>query len=139
MQEIFDEFKRVHSSKYTTMQLRIWAEMIHSGMHLSTSDPPNTSRFSRARKTAAPPSKKNDQPTAVTQALENAATTIASAFSPGMLPKASSPARVIDHHYKLYKQLGELRNLHTSGILTDEQYETEKECILGLLQELRAK
>ena len=139
VQEIFDELKQAHSGKYTTMQLRIWAEMINSGMHLSTSDPPNTSMFNRAGGAAATPSKKNDQPTAVTQALANAATTIASALSPAVPSKASSPARVIDHRSKLYKQLSELRNLHTSGILTDGQYENEKECILELLQELRAK
>ena len=48
VREIFGELKQAHSGKYTTMQLRIWAEMINSGMHLSTSDPPNTSMFNRA-------------------------------------------------------------------------------------------
>ena len=94
VQEIFDELKQVHSNKYTTMQLRIWAEMINGGIHLSTSDPPNTSMFNRAGGTAAIPSKK-DQPAAVTQALADAATTIASALSPSVSSKPSSPARVI--------------------------------------------
>ena len=86
--------------------------------------------------------RKKDLSTPVTQALADAATTIASALSPRVPPAHSStgtsPARAIDQRSKLYKQLGELRNLHGSGILTEE-YATEKECILGLLHQLRAK
>ena len=138
VQEIFHELKEKHSVKYTTMQLRIWAEMINSGMHVSIVDAPNTSMFNRAGGTT--PSKK-DQPPPVAQALADAASTIASAISPGIPVKATStsqsPGKIIESRSKLYKQLSELRNLHSSGVLTEEQYQTEKECILGFLKEMR--
>ena len=43
-----DNLKETHSSHYTPMQLRIWAEMIVSGVHSSIEDPPNTTMFVRA-------------------------------------------------------------------------------------------
>ena len=76
------------------MQLHIWAEMLNSGMHLSTTDPPNTSMFNRAGATATAPSRK-DRPVPVTQVLADEAT-ISSATAPGASSKPSSPARVID-------------------------------------------
>ena len=119
-----------------------WAEMVNSGLHLSMDESPNTSMFQRAGG-GITPSRKKDLSTPVTQALADAATTVASALSPRVPPTPSStgtsPARVIEQRSKLYKQLGELRNLHGSGILTEEEYVTEKECILGLLHQLRAK
>ena len=50
--------------------------------------------------------------------------------SPGMQLNqgtGTSPAKVIDSRSKLYKQLPELQNLKTSGILTKEELITEKE------------
>ena len=118
VQEMFDELKQVHSNKYTTGYMDKWWDALVS----------NTSMFNRAGGTAATPPKK-DQPAAVTQALADAATTIASALSPSVSSNPSSPARVLDQRSK---QLSELCSLYSSGILNAE-YETEKECILGLL------
>ena len=102
-------------------------EMINSGMHC---DPPNTSYSTVLEEQLLHHQMKNEQPTAVTQALANAATTIASALSPAIPSKASSPG-VIDHCSKKHS---ELRNLHTSGILTNGQYKIEKKCVLELLR-----
>ena len=40
IQKIFEELRQKHSTKYTTMQLRTWAEMVNSGMHVSMVDAP---------------------------------------------------------------------------------------------------
>ena len=47
---------------------------------------------------------------------------------------SSSPAKMIDSRAKLYKQLSELQNLRSTGILTDAEYATEKETIMDLLK-----
>ena len=47
-----------------------------------------------------------------------------------------SPAKIIDNHSKLYKQLSELKNLMTAGILSEDEYLSEKETIMDLLKQL---
>jgi hypothetical protein len=115
------------------MQIRIWAEMMASGMHSSVDDHPNTSMFIRAGGGA--PYKK-EQKTPVAQALTDAATAIASALSPRAV---SSPIKVIENRSKLYKQLTELQNLRSLGVLTEDEYKVEKETIMKLLHQLKAK
>ena len=44
VQEIFEKLKKTHPT-FTPMQLRIWAEMVQSGMYPSLEEPPNTSMF----------------------------------------------------------------------------------------------
>ena len=91
-QEIVDYLKVKHSTTYTQLQLRIWAEMIVSGTHYSTDDPPNTSVFARAGG-ATLFKKEMEQPNAVTQALHDAATAIASAISPRVVSCQSTGVR----------------------------------------------
>ena len=122
------------------MQLCIWAEMIAADMHRSIDDPPNTTMFMRAGG-AIPYQKKSVQQSPITQALTEAAIAISTALSPspGMQLNqgtGTSPAKVIDSRSKLYKQLSELQNLKTSGILTEEEYTTEKESVMTLLKQL---
>ena len=83
----------------------------NSGLHLSMDESPNTLMFQCAGG-GITPSKKKDLSTPVTQALADAATTIASALSPRvpLTPSSTgtSPARVIEQCSKLYKQLSEV-------------------------------
>lgn len=143
VQEIADRLKERHGSRYTPMQIRIWAEMIASGLHCSEDDPPSTTMFLRAG--GSTPHKKKDQ-TPVAQALTDVATAFASALSPrvatsSMIPSmgsTSSPAKVIESRSKLYKQLTDLQNLLNMGILTDDEYKEEKDSIMNLLHQLKA-
>ena len=49
VQEIVDELQTKHGSKYSFMQIRIWAELIFSRLYASLNDPPhNNSMFERA-------------------------------------------------------------------------------------------
>ena len=116
--------------------------MIVSGMHSSVEDPPNTTMFVRAG--GGTPYKKKDQQVPVALALQDAVTAIASALSPRLgssstvsVMGTASPVKVIESRSKLYKQLIELQNLESSGVLTDEEYRTEKESIMNLLRQLK--
>ena len=40
VQEVVESLKSKHGTKYTVFQLRIWAELISSGLYTSTDDPP---------------------------------------------------------------------------------------------------
>ena len=48
MQEVLESLKKEHGDKFTTMQYRIWSEMVAGGMHGSLEEPPATSMFLRA-------------------------------------------------------------------------------------------
>ena len=130
---IFEKLKKAHPT-FTRMQLRIWAEMVQSGMYPSL-EPPNTSMFHRAGGSTAT---KQKEPKDQTQALTDAATAIASTLckpvSTAVSPvSAGSPARIIEQRSKLYK------HLYKTGILSEQEYHTEKQSIVSLLQQLRAK
>ncbi|XP_064390049.1 uncharacterized protein LOC135337959 [Halichondria panicea] len=131
VQEIVDNLKENHGSKFTIMQLRIWAEMIVGNMHTSTDDPPSTSMFVRAggqTKKATGLSSPS-----ITKAITDAACAISNVLSPTQnLPAKThnvsgcSPVRAIENRSKLYKQLNELSNLKSSGVLSDQEYLSEK-------------
>ena len=131
VQEVVDSLKEKHGSDFTVMQYRIWGKMVVGGNHKSLDDPPNNTMFSRAG--GGTPYKKNSQHSPVTQL----ATAITAALFPKHSPAvgiAGSPAKVIEGRSKLYKQLSELQNLRSIGVLLED----EKESIMDLLKKLKA-
>ena len=149
VQEIVDSLKSKYGSQFTIMQIRIWAELIASGLYPSTSEPPHeNSMFQRAGGNSSSQKKKDQGGSAIAQALSEAATAITCALTqsssaakgaPGHGASInSSPAKMIDSRAKLYKQLLELQNLKSMGILTDAEYAMEKETIMDLLKKLKS-
>ena len=59
VQKIVDDLKKRHGEQYTFMQIRIWAESIHGGIHNSRTEPPTTSMFNRASGSSPSNAKKN--------------------------------------------------------------------------------
>lgn len=135
VQKIVNSLKSTHGSKYTAMQLRIWAELIAGGLHSSEDHPPNrNSMFERAG--AGGSSKPTQKDGAVAKVVADAASAITQALtstgqSPGSCVSISSPAKLIESCSKLYKQLSELQN---RGVFDDNQYASEKETIMELLK-----
>jgi len=87
VQEIVEILKQKHSeSKFTTIQIRIWAEMVVSGMYSNLDEPPKTSMFGRAG--GGSPQKKAKK-NEFTQALSDAATAIKSVISTNVLGTSS--------------------------------------------------
>lgn len=114
---ILKELKQRHGeSAYTPMQYRVWAEMSVGGVHISTETPPTT--FVRAGGNCS--KKKTD----------------ASSLNSKPTSSTGSPAKVIDNRSKCYKQLSDLKNLHESNILSEEEYSAEKNTILDMLKRL---
>ena len=115
VQEVVESLKSKYGSQFTMMQIRIWAELITSGLYPSTSEPPyDNSMFQRAGGNSS--QKKDQSGSAIAQALSQAATAITCALTsspaakgaPGYVAStSSSPAKMIDSRAKLYKQLSE--------------------------------
>lgn len=135
VQETIEALKQQQgASSYTMMQLRIWSEMIQSGMHKSYKDPPTSSMFQRAGGNDTPKRKSatvaDIAAHAATQAIASTLTQKAGC-SPG-----TSPGRIIENRSKCYRQLSELNQLKASGVLSPEEYEFEKEAVMKSLKNL---
>ncbi len=90
--------------------------MVESGLHTTRDDPPTSTMFQRAGGKETP---KRRSESATERAVQVASQAIASALTPKVVSSASSsPGKVIDNRSKCYKQLGELKNLRSSGVLS---------------------
>ena len=119
-----------HGKEFTPMQYRIWAEMHVGGYQPSLDEAPSNSMFLRAGGAAT----KRTTADIVSQAINQ----LTPVLSPGVAAPTShsSPAKLINNRSKCYKQLGELKNLMQTGILSDEEYSREREAIMGTLKSL---
>ena len=122
-----EELKEKHGqTTYTCMQYRIWAELLSGGVYSSTSEAPtHSTMFMRAGSGGIQKRKSHST---------------AQANSTPMLTPTStsgSPARQIDNRSKCYKQLADLNSLKESGLLSEDEYATEREAILNMLKRLR--
>ena len=80
---------------------------------------------------------------ALTQAATQVSSAIVAAFTPRSVPSGSStsqtgisPAKIIENRSKCYRQLTELQNLRSQGLLSDEDYSHEKDAIMAILKKL---
>ena len=123
-----------YGKNFTPMQYRIWAEMHVGGYQPSLDEAPSNcnSMFLRAGGAAV---KRRTTADIVSQAINQLASTLSpSVTTPTSHGSSGSPAKLIDNRSKCYKQLGELKNLMQSGLLSDEEYSREREAILGTLK-----
>ena len=105
------------------MQIKIWAESIHGGIHNSRTEPPTTSMFNCASGSSHSNVKKNSD------AMSMAITQLASALAPGT---SSHSTEVIDNRSKCYKQLSELKSLFESDLLSESEYAAEREAVMSV-------
>ena len=131
VEEVVNSLKEKHNKLYTPMQYRIWGEMVVGNLHSSIEEPPSTSMFMRAG--GSTPKRKSGQ--SVNEALAFVADQISSVLSPSSSSVGGgSPAKVIDNRTKCYKQLAELNNLRSSGVLDESEYHREKESVMATLK-----
>ena len=131
--------KEKHGSKFTQMQYRIWSEMCVGGYHKSHEEPPTNSMFCRAGGGASQ-KKKPGQDVTIVETFTEVAKNLTSALSPTPSNHSNSlgtsPVRVIESRSKCYKQLADLNGLKVAGILSEEEYKTEKNSIMSSLKKL---
>ena len=118
VQEMVDTLNGKHGRKYTFMQIRIWAELLVSGLYNNLDDPPyKNSMFARS----GSGSKQNSP---VSKGVQEMTSPVSTKVTP-----VTSPARMIESRSKLYKQLTELQNLKSVGVLDENEYKVEKQTI----------
>ena len=127
IEEIMVTLQEKHARKFTQMQYRIWSEMYVGGYFKSLEDHPETSMFAKAGGTQ----KKSAGP-----AVEASKNLTSAHSSSSGATVVTSPAKSIESRSKCYKQLVELKNLKTTGILTQEEYDSEKYSIMTHLKKL---
>ncbi len=102
VEEIVEELKNKHDSKYTPEQLRAWAHMIQMSKHSSYDHPPDKPFFGKSRKKAAEPS-----------------------------PEAGiSPGKRIGLRSECIDQLDKWHRLMERGVISPEQYTEMQKTIL---------
>jgi hypothetical protein len=119
---------------FTQMQYRIWSEMIVGGLHPSQNEHPETTMFARCG--GAMNVKKKSSSNNVVKAIDKLSDALSPKQSSGTF-QGHSPARVIENRSRCYKQLAELKNLQVSGILTSEEYLSEREAVMASLKSLK--
>ena len=124
VQRRIEELKEKHGeSTYTSMQYRIWAELLSGGVYSSTSEAPtHSTMFMRAGTGGAQKRKSHGAPNAQTTSISSTVGT--------------SPAKLIENRSKCYKQLADLNSLKQSGLLSDSEYASEREAIMSTLKKL---
>ena len=92
---------------------------------VNSTEPTENSMFLRAGRGGSTTQKNSD----VAEALPEVAKQISCTLN----PPADQSNRSIENHSKCYKQLSELNSLNVAGVLTEEEYVTEKGAVRTVL------
>ena len=107
VQQLVEELKEKHGSKYTVERLNAWAHMINMGKHSSKDDPPDLPFFGKK-----------------TKAVESVSVTPSTSIA------ADSPSKRVGVRTQCIDQLTKWHDLLKSGAISPSQYEELKSTIL---------
>lgn len=136
LEDTISSLQEKHGNKYTHMQYRIWSEMYLGGYHKSFEDPPTNTMFCRAGGSTTEKKKHATIVETFTEVAKNLTSALSPATSSQSTGIRTSPARMIESRSRCYKQLSDLNTLKTSGVLSEEEYKKEKDCIMTSLHKL---
>ena len=132
-----ESLTKKHGDGYTPFQIMLWAEMCAAKTHSSLEEPPQAAMFKRENKYPKPHSDSSvmDGMFTVINTLCQAITTKADPEKPQAI---LSPMKKAQLRSTYLKQLGELRELHESGVLNAEEYEEQRADIVELMRKLNS-
>lgn len=133
LEAIFLKLKDKHGSNYSGPQLRLWARMIIAKTHDDIENPPKVPMITGVQKP-----KQRDS---LTDAFTSAAVAIAKVFSPSSENGSStttsfSPSKQINLRLKNLEQLRQLQQLQEDGVLSQEEFHSQKKIVLSSLNNL---
>ena len=139
------ELREKHGDKYTHFQYKLWAEMLASGVHTDSDEPPAASMFPRTTKrpkgTQLESSNSND---AVVSGMMNMMNTFCHAVTTKQVGSdklrtsgSASPMKKAELRTTYMKQLSDLRKLYDDDILSTDEYEEQRLDIVTLMRELK--
>ena len=134
LESVFKQLHEKHGNSYSGPQLRLWARMVVTKTHDDLNEPPKVPMF-----TGVVP--KHSRKDTLSDAFASAATAIAKALSPsplGEIPKSTqfSPSKKIDLRMKNLEQLRQLQQLREDGILSQEEFQSQKKIVIASLDNL---
>ena len=136
LESTFQQLKEKHGNNYSGPQLRLWARMIVAKTHSDMDEPP---RVPMITGTVHKPQQKES----LADAFASAATAIAKVFTPPSCSDAASrsqmhcsPSKKVDLRMKNLEQLHQLQQLLEDGILSQEEFASQKKIVLTSLDQL---
>ena len=126
------QLKAKHSDTYTPFQYKLWAEMYAKGGHNSLDDPPHASMFNRETKPQTRSA--HDQQAVMVSVIDKLCSAIS---APKQIGSTLSPMKKAELRSTYMKQLSELRQLHDNGVLTEDEYEEQREELVQLMRQLK--
>ena len=130
------DLKKKHEGAYSPFQYKLWAEMYAKGVHSSLEDPPAAAMFNR-EKLSRSSTTKNDFVVSVLDKVCNALAPTTQ--NTGKASLTLSPLKKAELRSTYIKQLSELKSLNESGILTNDEYEEQREELVKLMRQLKNK
>ena len=133
--------KEKHGDKFSRFQFKIWAESLASGQYLDLETPPGYAMFNREsdKKTS-----KESNVESVMNGMLCIMNTLCQAITPTSSPPASkrsgstlSPMKKAELRRTYLKQLSELHQLYDSQIITEEEYEEQREELIASMRNLK--
>ena len=143
--EIVQELKEKHDESFSDPQYRLWARMIVTAVHSSKDTPPKIPMFTGVPSRRKAPKVTPEESIITAAAAIAKAVTVASSQttiinSPQTQSPLSvsgiSPGRAADIRGKSYSQLSTLRKLFQDGILSQDEFDEQKDLILDGLRKL---
>lgn len=141
-----EELQELHQGKLdlNEVQYRVWSRMIITGIHSSKDVPPQVpiivgSTPKKSKSNAFEETIMNTATAmmkAVNKSQDTQSTQIQNIDCP-LIASGVSPSKVVDIRGKSLGQLGTLKQLFVDGILSQEEYDEQKDIILSGLKKLQ--
>ena len=139
LEDVFQKLKQKHESEYSGPQLRLWARMIICNTHDDMDNPPRVPMITGSVQ-------KQPRRESLTDVFTSAATAVANAFSSTRIDQSAetplsqqvkcSPTKTVDIRMKNLEQLRVLQGLREDGILTEDEFLSQKRIVLQSLSNL---
>lgn len=133
------QLQQKHGDKYSRFQIKIWAEALASGQYSDLDNPPGYAMFGREKDKK---SNKDGHVEVVMSGMMNMMNTLCQALTPKVTPPERrqvglSPMKKAELRSTYLKQLSELRQLRDNGILTEDEYEEQREDLIDSMRNLK--
>ena len=132
-----------HQDKYTRFQIKLWAEMLATGVHTDLDTPPAASMFGRDRHA------KRQSESSLNESVLSQMMTMMNSVCQALIPNRVeterkvtispnlSPMKRAELRSTYLKQLGELRQLLDQDVLTEEEYEEQRGDLVDSMRQLK--
>ena len=134
-----------HQDKYSRFQIKLWAEMLATGVHTDLDNAPAASMFGRDKHAKRQQSESANEHESVMGQMMTVMNTLCKTLTPSRAESENrvkltlSPMKRAELRSKYLQQLSELRQLLDQNILTEEEYEEQRGDLVDSMRLLKDK